>query len=153
MRALLLVIVAVALLFVAGSVAIDQTLQSSGERFDVEGEDWQPEPGSVTSLEQSNIDGVRYDRTVYVFDSNGVRMIDGNDYVWHHHNGTVEALDDGRLANESQATIDYGYGSPYEGQEQMASLFGELGTIVPALLLIGMAALILTAMARLARIG
>lgn len=146
MRAALFAVIAVAIIFAFGGVAIDASM-TGGDRVDVENEDFDVDTTTTVELEDSHLP-VRYDTLVDVQTTNGKTMLEGHDYTWNQANGTLEIHEDGRLANETNGEISYGYATSSSQQEEMSESFAYLGEIAPALLIFLMVTLLLLAMAR-----
>lgn len=149
---ILLVAISTALLLLAGAAAADAALHSAGEQYDVQKESWTPNAGNVTALNQSNLDGVRYDRHVNVWDENATKMVDGEDYEWFHTNGTVKALTGGRLDGDASAEITYGYVAPTGVQSGIASTIAGGVDVAGLFVLVAIAGFIVTALAALGRL-
>lgn len=119
-----LTLVGLALLFLVGIGAVNAAYEGAGTQQTISNESFTPNAGNVTTLEHSNLDGVYYDQTVVVRDSSGTLADAGADYVWYPSNGTIKTVPDGRLAGDTQATIDYGYEATSQVQNDLAALFG-----------------------------
>lgn len=136
-------IVGILVLFVIASVGVvglESALETAGDDVTIVNETWVPDPGSVTTLNDSNIDGAFYDNETTVFNATGEEVDRGSDYEWFVRNGTVKAVVGGALDGESEATITYGYQETTAEQRRLAGLFGRLpqaiGLIAPVFVLV-----------------
>ena len=120
----IVLLVALALIFGGGVVAINASFANSGEATLVENEQWNPDVGNVTTLNYSNLDTAIYEPSVSVHNDSGRLMMAGEDYVWFRSNGTVKAVADGDLAGETNATITYRFNQPDSSSRAVASLLG-----------------------------
>lgn len=134
MRAII-ALVGIALFALIGIIGMNAALANNASLTTVENETWTPDPGNVTELNDSNLEGADYNETVTVRDNSGTVMTDGTDYEWFAGNGTVKALTGGGLDGETEATISYGYERPPPEQVQMAVTLSQLpasaGIILP----------------------
>lgn len=146
MRVLLFALIAVAIILLFGGAAIDSSM-TGGDREDIADESWTPVVGEPVELEHSNLP-VRYDPRVEVHDHDANKMIEGHDYEWHNDNGTVTALEDGRLSGANNANISYGFSTADERQENVVGLYSEGSDVVAIVLIFGMGLLLLLAMGR-----
>lgn len=125
---------------VAGVAGLEAALESGGDDVTVENETWTPDPGNVTQLDDSNIEGAYYDEDVEVRDENGNLSEEGTDYEWFAGNGTVKALSGGNLDGDAEATITYGYSETTAEQRQLAGMLGlipqALGILFPVFVVI-----------------
>lgn len=116
-------VVAVAVLLLAGALAVGYAGGEAGQRYSVDNETWTADPGNETNLSQSYVDNASYESSVTVEDSGGTRMRPGEDYRWNNENGTVRATENGSLDDGEQATIDYRYGVPTDQQQALIGVF------------------------------
>jgi len=116
-------VVAVAVLLLAGALAVGYAGGEAGQRYSVDNETWTADPGNTTELNQSFVANASYDSSVSVEDSDGTRMRPGEDYVWNTENGTVRATENGSLSDGEEATIDYRYGVPTDQQQALIGFF------------------------------
>jgi len=127
-------VVAVAVLLLAGALAVGYAGGEAGQRYTVENETWTADPGNETNLSQSYVANASYDSTVTVRDSNcgdGVTNGDtnceqlrpGEDYRWNNENGTIKALENGSINESEESTISYGYGVPTDQQQRLIGVF------------------------------
>lgn len=138
------VIVAVILLggLTAVSFAFEDSVGGSGEHQGVENESFTVDQGERVTLSESELDEVVYDRqsniTVYN-DTDTLVQPDGN-WTWTRDNGTlVVDSSSGALANNTSATVTYGYREPTETQSltlQIARLPMELGDALMLLFMV-----------------
>lgn len=115
-----LALVGLAVILMVGVPAIQSAEESSQQAHTIENETWNPDAGSVTVLDHSNIENADYDDTVGVWDENGTQMTAGSDYRWFDTNGTVKALSGGGLEGDSSASITYGYNRSSDSQQMVA---------------------------------
>lgn len=120
----LIALIALAVIIVGGAAAVDSAFVASGEQTTITNESWTPDAGNVTTLNNSHLSGVVYDRNVTVYDENGTEMTASTDYRWFQANGTVKALTGGGLDGDSTANITYGYADVSTPAQNAASLFG-----------------------------
>ena len=129
-------VVAVAVLLLAGALAVGYAGGEAGQRYSVDNESWTADPGNETNLSQSYVANASYESTVTVRDSdcsggglesggdgNCEQLRPGEDYRWDNQNGTVKALENGSLDDGEQATIDYAYGVPNDQQQRLIGVF------------------------------
>jgi hypothetical protein len=135
----LLVIAIFGLVVLSGSQA---ALTNAAEKNSITNESWTPNAGTVTTLENSELEYADYEPEVEVYDSTGTLMTNGSDYRWFKGNGTVKALVGGDLDGETSATISYNYTQTTKEQRrivgitsQVPRLMGVLVMLVPVLLL------------------
>lgn len=135
MRAIL-ALVGIALFALIGVIGMNAALANNTSVTSINDEDWTPDPGNITELNNSNLEGADYNETVEVRRADNTVMDEGDDYEWYDSNGTVEALEGGRLDGEENASIDYGYERAPGEQVQMAVTLSQLpasaGLILPA---------------------
>lgn len=128
-------LMAIGIVAMGALVGFNAALADNASLSTVENETWTPDPGNVTTLNESNLDGADYNETVTVRDSSGTEMSNETDYTWFDGNGTVKALEDGGLDGEEEATISYGYERAPEEQVEMAQLMAlipnSVGVLVP----------------------
>jgi len=137
----IIAIVFVALAIVGSLAGAQLAYETGGEQFS-ETEDFDTNGvGSDVILNQSNREGLYYSADVNVQNGSGVAMVPESDYTWDDDNGTltVESQD---LANETSATIGYGYQIPTETQGQVASLLsnvlGDVAIFVPLIFVLAL---------------
>lgn len=122
----LLTAVVIALIVAGGVAAVDAGVQETGPEKVVNETFQSPSAGATVTLNQSNLDSVRYFRTtqITVTDENGTLMVPGEDFDWDQANGTLDVLAGGRLAGDSEGTIEYGFRLTSAGQEEAGSFAG-----------------------------
>lgn len=136
--AALVLVLASLFLLGAGTVA-DDGLAHTGERTDIS-ENFTPSVGVVT-LENSNSDELTYSDDVTVKDKNGNHSIEGQDYLWHDNNGTVEVLAGGNLDGDNDASIDYTIWNPTQTDDDVGTVIADLvttGSFIPLLLIVAL---------------
>ncbi len=137
--AVALLIVAIAVVGTAAGAQL--VFEDTGDHTSIEESFTTGSVGDTVVLNESNREGVFYDRDVTVTNDTGERMIQGTDFEWDDRNGTLTVESDS-LASQSNATIDYGYNTPNESQRMVASwmgmLTGNLATFLPLLMIIGL---------------
>jgi hypothetical protein len=127
-------VVAVAVLLLAGALAVGYAGGEAGQRYSVDNETWRGDPGNETNLSQSYVANASYGSTVTVRDSNcgdGVTNGDtnceqlrpGEDYVWNNENGTIKATENGSINDSEESTISYRYGVPTDQQQRLVGVF------------------------------
>lgn len=144
MTSRIVAVIALALLVVGGTAAIDAAETQSADQFSVQNESWTPDAGNWTTLDDSNLD-VRYSDRVTVRDENDTRMFRSDDYEWNSTDGRVKAVDGGRLENDSAANISYDYAKPTPFQESLAGLFGSGFDVAGLLVMFVLVLTVLTA--------
>lgn len=134
MRAIL-ALVGIALFALIGIIGMNAALANNTSTTSITDEDWTPDPGNITELNNSNIEGANYSETVEVRRGDSTVMDEGADYEWYQENGTVKAIEGGRLDGEDTASIDYNFTSPPPEQVRMAVTLSQLpasaGIILP----------------------
>lgn len=137
---LILAVIGIGLLAMVAVMGFDAALADNSDRYVVENETFTPDAGNVTVLENSNLDGATYNDTVRVWNASDVEMTDGQDYEWHHSNGTLRTLEGGDLANDSDARITYDYERPPEEQLMMSDILSQIpsvtGLVLPVFALV-----------------
>jgi len=127
-------VVAVAVLLLAGALAVGYAGGEAGQRYSVENETWTADPGNETNLSYSYAPNASYDSTVTVTDSNCgenalsgdtncEQLLAGEDYVWNNENGTIKATENGSINDSEESTISYGYGVPTDQQQRLIGVF------------------------------
>jgi len=116
----------IAILAMAAIAGLQAGLEDAGEDRVVTNETWTPDPGNVTTLEESNREGAYYAERVNVYNATGVEVDAGTDYEWYPGNGTVKAISGGKLDGESEATITYEWQQTTQEQRQMAAMLGHI---------------------------
>lgn len=103
-----------------------QSVRDAGDRTLVENEAWNPEEGSVTTLNHSNYETLVYgtQEEVDVYQGGSEYVADGN-WTWYDGNGTVKAVNGTSLNTSESAKITYSYYQPTQEQ----ALLVDLGTI------------------------
>lgn len=93
-------------------------------------------PQPVTEPETSD---VTYTDTVIVYNSSGIQVANGTDYIWHAANGSVEWLDTTATAAGEPASITYEYSAPPQSNQAMygALEIVSIGLVFLVLLLVG----------------
>jgi len=114
-------LVALALLAFVGVAAVQATVLDAGEQFDVNSEEFEPDAGNYTTLDNSRLDGATYDPNPTVFQNNGAVADEGEDYKWNASDGTILVVEGGDLDTNKNATIDYEYTVPTDEQSQLAN--------------------------------
>lgn len=137
---------AIAILAIVGSVALEAALENAGEDNTISNETWTPNAGNVTELDDSNRNGAYYSHNVSVYDSTGTEVAPGDDYEWFTGNGTVKAVTGGALDGESSANITYSYQQTTEEHRTLAALLGRMpqlmGMALPVFLIVGLLAIL-----------
>jgi len=132
----LVAILAIAILFGVGVWGIGAATETAGSNYDIDGETFTPNAGSVTTLDHSNLPDTHYSESVEVFDNNGNLVDPGEDYVWFD-NGTIKTVTGGDLDGLNSATIDYRYEVRTDDQQaliEIAAMFPRIaGAILPLL--------------------
>jgi len=128
-------VVAVAVLLLAGALAVGYAGGEAGQRYSVDNETWTADPGNETNLSQSYVPNASYGSTVTVKDTNCgggdfgggdencEQLRPGEDYVWNNENGTIKAVENGSINDSEQSTISYGYGVPTDQQQRLIGVF------------------------------
>lgn len=129
-------VIALALLVVTGAAAVDASLSDAGVENDITNEEFDASTTGVKQLNQSNLDGVRYDDVVTVRNDKDRQVVAGEDYRWNESNGTIEVLSGGDLVGSNQATIDYSYTNPTDSQQDVGALFASGFDILALLFLL-----------------
>jgi len=119
-------LIAVGILAATATYAYGETYQTAGDDTVISGETWTPTAGSVTTLDESNRDGVFYNDTVVVRDQNGNLSRAGTDYEWYAGNGTVKALAGGNLDGDTSASISYRFEEPSRDAERSLAVLSQL---------------------------
>jgi len=138
-------VVAVALLFLSGTLAVAYAEEEAGVNYPVENEMFVADPGNATELEYSYISNATYTERVTVRRTEGgdnTRLVPGEDYEWDDENGTITILQGGRLADGEQASIDYSYRVATDTQENLAAMYAgffEIGGPLVFVLMVGVA--------------
>lgn len=129
-------LVVVAMITVYGFQA---ALADAGERNTVVNETFTPSAGTITELENSNLNGAYYENTTSVYNdaSPPDEMDRGTDYRWYESNGTVEAVSGGGLDGESSATISYQYQQTTGEQRGIAKVLSMLGPFLEVGMILG----------------
>lgn len=103
--ALFMVIILVALI----PVGMQSTFQETGNYTTEVNETFTPDPGNVTTLNESNRNDVIYNDTVEVYNSSNYFVEQPNNYTWFEGNGTIKTNSTGALSTEPTANITYSY--------------------------------------------
>lgn len=139
MRALIMLLM-VGVFAAMAVTALSASLEQAGDDTTITNESWSPTAGSVTTLDDSNIDDAYYDESVTVYDDTNDVMSEGDDYIWYPGNGTVKTVTGGALDGDTSATITYGYQLTTDEQQGMASMLAQVpnavGLAMPAFILI-----------------
>lgn len=128
MRILLLPI-GLFIIAIVGVGAIQAGLISGGDDVTNINETWTPSAGSVTQLDDSNLDNGYYDNETTVYntsDDSATEMEEGTDYEWFESNGTVKALSGGGLDGATEATITYSYQLTTDEEERIAGMLAQV---------------------------
>lgn len=125
----ILAVVGLAIMLAAGVGAVSSADQSAQQAITIENETWSPDPGSVTTLDESNREYAEYDATVTVRDENGTNSAADADYRWYQSNGTVMALSGGNLDGDASAVITYGYDQSSAEQDMIATTTAQLAGV------------------------
>lgn len=115
-----------------GVAALQAGLISGGDDITNVNETWTPNAGSVTQLEDSELDNAYYDNTTTVYNTTGstaVEMDEGTDYEWIESNGTVKAIAGGGLDGATEATITYSYQLTTDEEERIAGMLAQVPRI------------------------
>lgn len=139
MRILLLPI-GLLIVAIVGVGMLQAGLISGGDDISNVNETWTPNPGSVTQLDDSELDNAYYDNETTVYNTTGstaVEMTEGTDYEWTESNGTVKAISGGGLDGATEATITYSYQLTTDEEERIAGLLAQIpraaGVFLPLL--------------------
>lgn len=97
-----------------------------------------------TSYEVMTTGEVYFDNTVNVTNGTGVQMVEPDDYTWDESNGTLEVNSD-RLANQTDAQIDYTFSRPTQQQSEYADRLATLFSVSYMIPLIIIVALVILA--------
>lgn len=127
---LIIAFLAVAVIAMSGIAGFQAALGGTATETVVENETWEPVPGNITTLNDSELNGAEYNDTVTVRDSNATTMTDGTDYEWYDGNGTVKAIEGGGLDGEPNATITYDYTRPDEEQLAIAGILSHIPQVM-----------------------
>lgn len=106
-----LAVVVLGLFLVVGLTAVNQQFTETGADINTT-ESFVADPGNVTQLNGSNIEGAFYDERVTVTDDKGRLVTEGEDYLWYQQNGTIKTLQGGALSDGENVTISYRYSAP-----------------------------------------
>jgi hypothetical protein len=135
--AVALLVVAIAIIGAAAGAQL--ALEDTGDNVDVTETVSTGAVGDTVVLNESNQDGVFYDRDVHVTNDTGERMVQGSDFTWHDRNGTL-TVQSTALSSQSNATVDYGYSIPTQSQRTVASwiasLTSNLGIVLPIIFIL-----------------
>lgn len=125
---------------IVGVAMLQSGLITGGDDITNVNESWTPNAGSVTQLDDSELDNAYYDNETTVYNSTDVEMAEGSDYEWIESNGTVKALTGGDLAGEPNATITYSYQLTTDEEERIAGMLAQIprvaGVVLPVLALL-----------------
>lgn len=136
MARVILAFVAIAVLSMAGVAAYQAGLAEAGEDNLEVNETFTPDAGNVTTLDESNRNGVYYAQNVTVYES-GQELDAGADYRWIADNGTIKALAGGQLDGAASANITYAYQVTTKGQRDLAGVAGQVPRIAGLALPLG----------------
>lgn len=125
---------------IVGVGMLQAGLISGGDDIENVNETWTPNAGTVTQLDDSELDNAYYDNETTVYNTSGttaVEMTEGTDYEWFESNGTVKALVGGDLDGATEATITYSYQLTTDEEERIAGMLAQLpriaGVVLPVL--------------------
>jgi hypothetical protein len=135
---LIVTAVAVALVVAGGIVAVDAGVAETGELRTFSETASNPTAGATLTLNQSNLDSVRYVPVdaVTVTDENGTLMIPGEDFSYDRANGTITPLAGGRLAGDSSASVKYGLRMVTSQQEDVSAFGAGVGETATAVMFV-----------------
>lgn len=136
MSRVILAFVAIAILSMAGVAAYEASLAEAGEDKLEVNETFVPDAGNVTTLDESNRNGVYYAQNVTVYESHQ-QLEPGVDYRWIADNGSVKALAGGQLDGASSANITYAYQVTTQAQRDLAGVAGQVPRLAGLALPIG----------------
>lgn len=121
-----------ALIIIAGVgvYGLQAGLETAGDDRTVDREAFTPDADTVVTLDNSNRDYVYYATQVAVYNNSGTRMVEGADYTWFSHNGTIMPLSGGDLAPDNNGEISYNFSVTTEEQRQLTSILAMLPTVV-----------------------
>lgn len=118
---------------IVGVAMLQSGLITGGDDITNVNESWTPNAGSVTQLDDSELDNAYYDNETTVYNTSGtdaVEMTEGTDYEWIETNGTVKALTGGGLDGASEATITYSYQLTTDEEERIAGMLAQIPRVV-----------------------
>lgn len=127
---IVIVFFVIAIFAAAAPAALSATLDEAGEQTAITNESFTPSAGSVTTLDQSNLDNSDYSDTVAVFDGSNNRVYEDDDYIWFESNGTIKTVTGGELDGDTSATISYSVKQTTAQQRGFASMFSQIPSVM-----------------------
>ena len=127
-------ILGIAIIFAFGVYGLQAAVNNAGTNYDIDGEDFTPSAGDVTTLQHSNLPDTHYSDQVEVRDTNGDLVDKNEDYIWFDRNGTVKTVVGGELDGDNGATIDYRYEVTTDEQRALIQIPAMLTRVGGALL-------------------
>lgn len=132
MQRLIVALVALAIIVLAGALAVGNAVDEGGERIDVQNETFNPTVGQPYFVEYANDTNVTLPRAIHVdvrISGSGITMVEGTDYEWDRINGTITPLAGGRLEGENNAEVDYLVRSPVSTQRDVAGIYADVAEL------------------------
>lgn len=139
---IVLAVLAVTVAVAGLPVVLDAGIDASQREYTTSGETFTPVGGEVTVLENSKISRADYDDTVTVRLNDGT-VAEPSNYTWYEGNGTIKPEPASDLANDSNASIDYGWNGETKDQSKATDVMLDTVPWLKPLIIIAMAALFL----------
>lgn len=133
-----LAIIALAILASTAIAGYQAALETAGDDTTITNETWTPDPGNVTTLDDSTQTGAYYTDAVDVYNDTGTPVDPDTDYTWFPGNGTIKTTAGGALDGEPSATITYSYQQTTASQREFTGLLSQLPTFMGLILPLAM---------------
>ena len=135
----IIALVFVALVMVAGAIAVDYSAEETAPEYDVNESTTTGSIGTIATFPNSSLEGAYYSETATVTNSSGVVLDNATDYRWYASNGTLTVLSQD-AANQT-VYADYTLSDPTQEQQTVSrglAFLTNTGAYIPLVLFVGL---------------